>query len=412
MGRLMLVLPELNSGYAVGSFNLGVPYIRLGFDAQLSQILGRDPAVAKIEREFCATFLHEYVHFIQSVLFRSCQLQIVAWQNLIYSIYLTAKQRHAAMSGVLLPIEYTEDCVKWWQHQNEVYSSTRHIVLRNGDGWDFGIVDVAEGVARLIEEKYLGFSRTENQPPYTTIRDVNHLMFGSENLLSDCELLDLAEIALSCERPGLAFLDLCEGLKQTTIDRHNFYLQIEELAKSIGLRREDSFADFITENVRGVFTSSIFAGYAKNMQTLYGAIPAWLKQRSVFSSIYHSIGNAERGMPQSLISLIRDWGNCTPLIVNKRGEQELFSPLPMGPIDQHALVIESVVRCIVERGYGRHVGCDMIDSCRNARNLGYYLPVNCVCETNPWVKKLLVSTHCCPFGAVRRAFGLDGLLLD
>lgn len=64
-----------------GFFHLGLPYLRMGYDVQFGQILLRDKSVRAIEEEYCATFVHEYVHFLQSVLFRSCQIRALAWHH-------------------------------------------------------------------------------------------------------------------------------------------------------------------------------------------------------------------------------------------------------------------------------------------------------------------------------------------
>lgn len=401
----------------LGLFHLGLPYIRMGYDAQFGQILLRDQSVRAIEEEYCATFVHEYVHFLQSVLFRSCQIRALAWHHLIFSIYQTAIDHKGRGLDSLLPIDFSGDCLSFWEKNKEIFSKPTTITLRNGGNYQFRCRDVAEGMARLLEEAYRGKSICDCQPPYTTIHDVNVGIFGEQNKLSNAELLDVAEIALAREYPGDAFVKLCAELRHSYInrgDRAIFFEGVEKTANAIGLKREGSFASLISKNVAGIFTSSIFEGYSYTMQSLYGKIPSCiLNKRPIFSTLYeHMLRRREVGLPLWLIKLIREWDNCTPLIVNSRGEIEQFSPHQVSLIDQHALVVESVVRCIMSKNFGGNgAGCEMMLACREANGKGARLPVNSICKSNPWVKVLLAREFCCPFGAVRRAFGLDGLKL-
>lgn len=97
----------------LGLSHLGLPYIRMGYDAQFGQILLRDQSVRAIEEEYCATFVHEYVHFLQSVLFRSCQIRALAWHQLIFSIYQAAIDHKGRGLDSLLPIDFSEDCLSF-----------------------------------------------------------------------------------------------------------------------------------------------------------------------------------------------------------------------------------------------------------------------------------------------------------
>lgn len=408
------ILVALDAAYTiVGNFNLGIPYIRMEFDAQIQQILRHDARVRDEERAYCATFLHEYIHFLQSVLFRSCQLQAIVWQNLIFDIHETAMQHKGCGNMTLLPLSFSDDTVGWMQRTNAVFNHSLNVRLANGLDHKFGIVDVAEGIARILEEQYLGKRICESQPPYTTIHDINLQIFGHDNKLSNAELLDVAEVALSYEYPDEMFLRLCNEIKKAGVRGDGFYKNIEALAKACGHAQESSLAGVIAKNVRGLFTSNIFSGYSETMQRLYGDMPKLLRARPLFSVLYKQLGSDDgNGMPECILQIIHDWGDCTPLIVNKQGELEQFSRTPNYYYEQHALVIESVIRCIAARQWGtEYEGCSMIKSCQNACSMGIYLPVNDICKSDPWVKKLVKKDFCCPFGAVRRAFGLEDLLL-
>ncbi|MBR6264440.1 MAG: hypothetical protein IKR05_14675, partial [Prevotella sp.] len=409
------VLPALNSAFAViGNFNLGIPYIRMEFDVQLGQILRRESRVKDIERNYCSTFLHEYVHFLQSVLFKSCQLQALVWQNLIYDIHTTALLKKSKGKKTLLPLIFSEYLVALMKQKNKVYNHTEDVCLEDGECRKFGLVDVVEGIARILEERYLCEQISKTQPPYTTIRDVNLQIFGEQDKLSDSELLDVAEVALSREYPDMVFLRLCTEIKKAKIHRNRFFQDVEALAQLKGYKRESSLATRIAKNAAGLFTSNIFRGYSQNMQCLYGEIPNCILGRPVFSSLYEQLGHdRDAGMPSSILKLIHAWRDCTPLIVNKRGELEQFSRLPNSYYEQHALVIESVIRCVMDHHVGvQYGGCSMMMSCQNSNGQGSHLPVNGFCKSDPWNKKLIKKNFCCPFGAVRRAFGLEDLLLN
>ena len=386
-----------------GHFNMGTPMIFIKTETTVKELLlhiiNRDETT--LDTAACATLFHEYVHLLQSVLFYACQLPAIVRHWHIWDLYQTAQKRKGTVQN-LFPVEKSPLCNEW-ETRNSI-SMKRGVCVGTSDGkpYHLTLLDVVEGVARILEEGYLGHTLNENQLPYTTIRALNNSLFQN-NPLSEYELLDVCEVALMKEFPGEAFVSLCRIVDAEEIPRgESFYSELCRVAVAYGLGDMKSQAEMIVANTKGVFTSNIFEDYVRQIESLYNGITKSFEgKRPIFSSLLRSVKNQEhRGLPNEMLMLLMQYGSVP--FENSLGIIEQFDRQQQSEISVNAVAINAFVSNLVDsEGCGE---CMMVASCRGA-----CLPVDDTCLKHPWRK--VIPGGLCPYLAVKRAFGLDGMIL-
>lgn len=389
--------------FVEGRFNLGTPMILINSEATVKELLvhiiNRDETA--FDTATCATLFHEYIHLIQSILFYACQLPAIIRHWYIWDLYQTAQKRKE-IGQRLLPIEKSISRNEWELRNSACMKRGVRVGTSDGEPYLLTLLDVVEGIARILEEGWLGYTISENQLPYTTIRSVNSILF-KKNPLSKYELLDVCEIALRKEFPGEAFVSLCRIIDAEEIPRdEGFYSRVCSVALNYGLVDMDSQAEMIVANTKGMFTSNIFADYVRQIESLYSELPKHFGVRHpIFSSLLKSVETQERrGLPNEMLLLIMQYGSVP--FVNSLGIIEQFDRHPQSDITVSAVAINAFVSNLMDHdGKGQ---CEMSVSCRVG-----HLPVDDKCCCYPWGK--VIPDGLCPYLAVKRAFGLDGLSL-
>ena len=394
--------PLLSTTFVPGAFDLWFPFIELEKPCSIGNALRRfvQGCMTEEDQAVFYTFFHEYLHLIQSALYFVCQLPIMFTHNTIYDIRVTSISRKAKGETRLLPICYSQETKDIYSIFNEEYSAIGN--YRE----PFSVVNILEGSARLLEEKFRGHEVESGHWRYSAIREVNNLIL-SDRRLSDRALLDLCDVSLRRKNPPKTFIGLLMAIKRLGMTcNEDTYINFTQLADKIGLDALPSLANFVVENSLRIFNSPLYAQYCRQVESLYSQLPAIFGGGRVLSLIYDELSHDRgKGLPVCLLKWIYKCGS--PVIISSDGRMEVLD-VNIGtasPLDQNILGIKSVVESIIKQD---SKGCMMRGACDAANSVGGCLPVDDDCSLRPWMKQP-VKGMVCPFVAIWKAFGLEGL---
>lgn len=398
------------SSFVPGSFDLWFPFIELGSNGSIGDALRRfvmGNATSQDKGLFC-TFFHEYLHLLQSALYFVCQLPVIRTHSIIYDIRVTAIERTRTGEKKLLPVTLSNETKKideiMWSEFAEIPNEL-YCELREG----FSVLNILEGVARLLEEAYRGFEVEKGHWRYSAISELN-VRFLNDRALSSRSLLELCDLVLRRRTPAKLFLEILHMLSLSKQDTARCaFDDFSKMADCLGYEPMPSLADIIITNTKRIFSSSLFTHYARQIALIYHRLPELYKDKPVFSAIYDEVSQDNgNGLPMSLLKMIYQCGS--PVIVNAHGEMEIFDLdiSHASAVDQNIIGIKSVVQNIVDNGKSR--SCLMRETCLAASRHGSALPVDENCINAPW-EKAPQNGMICPYLAIWKAFGLEGLTL-
>lgn len=391
----------------LGQFCLGFPFIWMKTTNSIKKIL-TDSICKRIstdEQEDCFVFTHELIHAIQAVCFPVAQIPFARALMRVYDIRHTAEERIKAKTVVFDPLivsGYSDDVARI---EREIFGNAVRIRLDDGSVYLFTARDILEGSARLLETAYRGAPARNDKPPYTTVQQLNEQIFHDKKL-SEKELLDVCEIALSKNRPAQAFLLLCLSIKSLEMSRDkNFYRKLRGVSSSIGV---DDLPDILAqdkENIKSILGGNALEGFSENTIRFMDEVRAFFGDGPVMSSLYDMFRNDKGyGLPNALLAMMGKSGS--PASVNGLGIPEQFSKRDPQPVDQNAHGIVAVVDSIIHRR-----GCKLLPQCRAAVREGTTLPVDKLCSMAPWKKEYVEGRFACPYQVIWKTFGLCGLSL-
>lgn len=377
-----------------GSIELWFPYITLNTTRKISESMARlaTNEFDALDQEIFSIFFHEYIHLIQSACFPLCHIPVEFTYCYIFDAHTTAKKRKAAGIETLLPIEHSKVFEDACDKLFKTYAHTTIVEGIHDDIIELSVVHILEGVARILEERYLG----QSLPPdelYDTLRDVNEAIFAGDSL-DDRTLLEFAEQAMRYEHPD-------EMLVRLLIARRDGLTIYEPSCWN-----DQAELDMILQDGKGVLSSSYFNELRSFLERFYRDTPKRFAKGAVFTSIYDSIEKGERKcLPTIVIDNISRIG--LPVVAYQSGELEAFNPY-----DDSAKVcfplrsFEGV--CKILLGVGDRE-CSCLINCEAAQRSGVDgVPhVDNHCLTDPWAKDN--GGELCPFTAAWRAFHFENL---
>ena len=398
------------SSFVPGSFDLWFPFIELGSNDSIGDALRRfvmGNATSQDKGLFC-TFFHEYLHLLQSALYFVCQLPVIRTHSIIYDVRVTAMERKRTREKKLLPVmlsNETKQIDKILRVEFEEIPKEDNYKLREG----FSVLNILEGVARLLEEAYKGGEVENGHWRYSAISELN-ISFLKDKALSSRSLLELCDLVLRRRTPAKLFLEILHMLSLSKQDTARCaFDEFSDMADCLGYEPMPSQADMIITNTKRIFSSSLFTHYARQIALIYSRLPELYKDKPIFSSIYDEVSHDNgNGLPMSLLKMIYQCGS--PVIVNAHGEMEVFDLdiSHVSAVDQNIIGIKAVVQNIVDNGKSK--SCLMREACLAASGHGSTLPVDENCISAPW-EKAPQNGMICPYLAIWKAFGLEGLTL-
>lgn len=393
------------ASFVPGSFNLWFPFIEFERPCRLGEALWRYVGndMREGDQQMFYTFFHEYLHLVQSAMYFVCQLPILLTHQIIHDIRVTAIKR--GNGGCLLPIIHSEEFVTLCKLFNEEFAS-ESVLLHQETNKKFSVVNIAEGVARLLEEAFRGHVVETDNYRYTAIRDLN-AFFLHERALNHRQLLDVCDVALRRRKPAKTFVEILQALSKCgqNIEKFDFE-SISTLADELGCEFVQSGANVVAFDTDRMFNSPIFAHYVRHIKSLYLGLPKCFTEGAVLSPIFDEVVQDNgAGLPTCMLRWIVTCGST--VILNSAGEMELFDANKQyaSPLDQNIVGIKAVVDSIIKC---RHA-CYLKQSCCRANGFGNNLPVDEDCDSSPW-RKQPIGGLVCPYSAIWKALGLDGFV--
>ena len=392
----------LSDAFVRGAFDLWFPFIEIGKPCNVRASLERFVQGSETEEdhELYYTFFHEYIHLIQSALYFVCQLPITFTHSIIYDIRVTAISRKDRGESRLRPL-----CFSKATNDIDFFLRSEYATIKDYRK-PFSVVNILEGSARLLEERFRGRGVEIDHWRYSAIREISDAILPSRRL-SDRELLDVCDVSLRRKNPAKAFVQLLIAIDKFGMAWNNdVYESITQLADKLGLERMPSFANIVIENSGRIFNSPLYAQYLRQVESLYAKLPTFFGGGRVFSLIYEQLSSDTRnGLPICLLNWISKCGS--PVIICSDGRMEIFDTNIglASTLDQNIIGIKSVVESIMK---GDSSVCMMKGACISANMEGGCLPIDDYCSTHPWDKPP-ERGMLCPYRAIWRAFGLEGL---
>ena len=407
--RIMIEEIRILNLATLGRFNGGVPYIDMNVDGDLLSIFQRQIAGSTTlnDREYASTLFHEYIHQIQAALFYPMQVLFLCRQWQIYEIYKAGVETVQAGKTVLMPVEYSSEYQEKIKSKDSAWQAA-YIGANKADS--VGALELVEGVARILQEAYYG-ERENDTKRYTVTRSVAASMLGA-GTLSMCELLDVCEVALRTENPGRAFYTLLLSLRGSlsTLRQGDFYVNVTNLACERGLQFAPDLSGEIVANIKRLFVSNIFAQLQNSMTRLYQGLQKLFEIPPVFSRLYSlTVASAKKDeglFPYWFMIVLGNVGS--PPIKNASGILEKLSHTAYSERDQTSIALEAVIDSVVARD--KNVQCGMYNACVKSHLNGLNISPDAVCNNRPW-DRVCVNGQVCPYQAVWKAMGLEGLKL-
>ena len=390
-----------------GSVRLWFPYIEMNSDRRLSDTILRLPSAgfSQEDQEMFYVFFHEYIHIVQSALFPVCQYPLTLTHQYIYDMYTTAKCRQQMGARELLPLIHNRSYLEELDLVRRIYGHSTPVPESSQK--TLTLVNVIEGVARIIEEKYRGQPMPYDEM-YSMIEDANMMMLG-DKALSRSELLDVAEVALLTQSPDVAFVELLRISQNVgTRGTNEFYQSICEIADENGFKLLGRSPQVVINSTQAVLKGVLFEHYNRYVEDLYRGLSNEYGQGPVFSSIYNALSHdSSKGLPLILIGLIAKYG--TPAICYPDGYMEQLDRRK----DEATVVSQDMVgvKAVVESvSNPRFAGCGLFNSCNNAyvANPADQHAPSWSCVVAPWQTETFSDGYC-PFQAIWRQFGLGEL---
>lgn len=400
---------ERTGVFVPGCFDVGFPYIHLETNLTIGDALRRICAGkgTQSDQELIYTFFHEYLHLVQSSAFEVCQLPILYNHSLIYDIRVAGIKTRNGGRKLMDHIEPSEDTKLICRRIKDRYAVI-DLRLSESECRPFGCVNLLEGAARLLEEEFRGAIVDEDNWRYTAIRTLNKI-YLPKSPLDNRSLLEVCDVALRCENAAKTFCDILQalgsqgaGVPAVTFD------SVLGLAIKLGCKICNSLSHLVRMSTAKTFGGPLFSHYVKQVQIIYDRMPRFFGGGALFSKIYDELQNDDkRGLPNCLIAWMANCGS--PIVVNDNGVIEAFDIdyRNVSSVDQNVLGVRAIVESVL---HPNKTICAMKRFCEFAVSQGHSLPLDESCDQSPWTKKPW-DGKLCPYSAIWRAFGLEGLIL-
>ena len=248
---------DLEGVFVPGEFDLWYPFIKLDSRINVGDALCRfaEGHATQDDQELFFTFFHEYLHLVQSAMYFVCQLPIIQTHNIIYDIRVTALRRKSNGERKLTPIVYSYETItvhNLIENEFESVKKEEYPILKK----DFCVINILEGVVRILEEKYRGQVMEKNHWRYTAIKEINQCVLKNR-ALTERSLLDLCDVALGRRRSSYVFLQILEYIKGNVVASYG-YKEFSKIADELGAKKMVSVSDQIITNSAKVFNSSLY----------------------------------------------------------------------------------------------------------------------------------------------------------
>lgn len=394
-----------------GSIELWFPFIELNGKVRLEDAIRNLTDVERCEadQKVLDTFFHEYIHIVQSVKYAVCQWPFLLTLQFIYDAYSTAKARRDNGENTLLPIKHFRDFYKWVDLICKVYGSRESVTLHGKGICQIGLLDILEGAASIIEEKWSGVCSGTKK--YKLVRDVNSALLGDKKL-GERSLLSVIDASLETEFPHRSFVTILKSLQGDVVDKsEDLYLKGKEILYAHDVPLLTSQSDDVICSSKSVLTSNIFNHYLMHIKRLYGEFAGAFNNQPPMTYIYDALDEdknftTHRGLPLLLVNWIYSFGS--PAVQYQSGEMVQFDK-DIGTksnIDQGIAGIKAVVRCLSD---SKNNQCALRGACEWAANQrAEGCPqISEDCINSPW-NSYATKGVLCPFTSIWTAFGLKG----
>ena len=376
-----------------------------------------------------ATYLHEYVHFIQDIstiyglnrihviseYMKDAVLQIRTQKDEEFLVPVepkTAAQDNVDTNLNFLRISTGDGRSEWARVssasiKSELVKSTQgdHLVEKvmvdfEGVGgipsqFNFGGLCISESMAFELERICYPHSPSAPDLPYTSARQLATLLCPS--IVTDPKnLIALCDAALMCTNPGVAFYKTLELIQYENIRVINYREMYEHCLRDMDvLANLDLLANNAKARLAEYFTTDDLNPLILWLNRLIDGAVQCRKRNLMFPIDIASGGPIATNAP--LIDLMNHAGS--PLVTNSKDEITVMDPQLDGPVPDQLLMI--VIGDIHRLIRGTRRSCSLEGSCKLAS-----ISTDHRCTVEPWSRAS--DKELCPFARVWYSWDLSG----
>ncbi|WMX13217.1 hypothetical protein [Aureispira sp. CCB-E] len=380
----------------------------------------------KLSEEAQATFVHEFIHFLQDLfttygliniihtvdVVREISVEIfgnkndsfsipcsippksIAWTNSeLFRLY-SGSQDVERNSGAVFAIEINELEIPENDTNIEIILKLQDLEFDDEYDIKFGSFCILEGMAYLIEKELFPSTPKPDFFPYKIVESVAEHIF-KEKIVTEA-LIAICEVSLDLFNPSERFVDLCkkmmksEIIPKTSDEVFEFAKQYRILFNRIEYNNQELYLELFEDSKKSIinyYTSDEFIPMKEWLDSLFEKVRVY-REKNNFS--FANLVKWKKHPMEKIISLFDDLG--IPLMTND--ENLYWSTAHEQAISLNAI---SEVYKVLLKG---HTHCEMKEYCKNFTDI----KTDEFCDNRPWER--VTHDELCPFATIWKMWHL------